>query len=44
LFTDVESLLWTGPTGAFKAWTEAIEAPKLFERALEVEGRLQQRA
>jgi 5'-3' exonuclease len=34
LFTDVDELRWKGPTKAFAAWTEKIEAPKLLERCL----------
>src|SRR5436190_1486842 len=32
LFESVETLRWRGPTPAFKAWTERMEAPQLFER------------
>lgn len=34
LFRDVEALRWQGPTPRFAAWTQAIGAPKLLERAL----------
>jgi 5'-3' exonuclease len=33
LFRDVEELQWHGPTDAFSAWAERIEAPRLLERA-----------
>ena len=32
LFGDVNELRWQGPTDAFAAWTERIEAPRLLER------------
>jgi 5'-3' exonuclease len=44
LFADVESLRWTGPTKAFAAWTAAIDAPRLLERALAVQAVVRQRA
>lgn len=34
LFGDIEELRWRGPTPAFAAWTERIDAPKLLERCL----------
>lgn len=34
LFDDVEALRWQGPTPSFRAWSERIGAPELFERAL----------
>src|SRR5262249_52557704 len=34
LFADVGGLRWRGPTDAFAAWTERMNAPKLLERAL----------
>jgi 5'-3' exonuclease len=34
LFSDVEVLRWTGPTTAFRAWTERIGDSKLFDRAM----------
>ena len=37
LFRDVESLSWSGPTKAFAAWTERIDAPKLLQRALDAQ-------
>ena len=33
LFNDVDELRWAGPTPAFAAWTEKMNAPKLLERA-----------
>ncbi|MFL6520484.1 MAG: 5'-3' exonuclease H3TH domain-containing protein [Chthoniobacterales bacterium] len=33
LFKKVETLGWRGPTPAFAAWTEKMEAPRLLERA-----------
>jgi 5'-3' exonuclease len=33
LFKNVETLRWRGPTPAFAAWTETLEAPRLLERA-----------
>jgi 5'-3' exonuclease len=44
LLSDVESLRWNGPTAAFATWTEGIDAPKLLERALEVQAKVRQRA
>jgi 5'-3' exonuclease len=44
LFSDVETLRWRGPTKAFGAWTERVKAPKLLERALEVQGKVGQRS
>lgn len=44
LFSDVETLRWRGPTNAFGAWTERVKAPKLLERALEVQGKVEQRS
>ncbi len=32
LFTTVETLRWRGPTPAFAAWTEKMEAPQLMKR------------
>jgi hypothetical protein len=34
LFGDVEELRWRGPTKAFAAWSQRIDAPKLLERCL----------
>ena len=44
LFADVESLRWCGPTEAFAAWTQRVEAPGLLRRALEAQEKVQQRA
>ncbi|HKP05424.1 MAG TPA: 5'-3' exonuclease H3TH domain-containing protein [Chthoniobacterales bacterium] len=33
LFKNVETLRWRGPTPAFAAWAEKMEAPRLLERA-----------
>ena len=33
LFRDVEELQWHGPTDAFSAWAERMEAPRLVERS-----------
>jgi hypothetical protein len=32
LFKNVETLRWPGPTPAFAAWAERMEAPRLLER------------
>lgn len=32
LFKKVETLRWRGPTPAFAAWAERMEAPRLLER------------
>jgi 5'-3' exonuclease len=40
LFTDVEALRWRGPTEAFAAFTRRIEAPRLLQRAMELQARL----
>jgi 5'-3' exonuclease len=34
LFRDVDTLRWRGPTDAFTAWTERMNAPRLLERSL----------
>lgn len=34
LFEHVATLQWQGPTGAFAAWTERMNAPKLLQRCL----------
>ena len=44
LFGDVESLRWQGPTDAFAAWTEGIDAPRLLQRALDVQETVRQRS
>ena len=41
LFGDVEELRWKGPTDLFAAWTEHIGEPKLLQRALEVQAKLE---
>jgi 5'-3' exonuclease len=43
LFRDVESLRWRGPTSAFAAWTESIGTPALLQRALEAQGKVEER-
>jgi 5'-3' exonuclease len=42
LFRDVEELRWRGPTRAFAAWTERVGAPKLLQRCLEAQAKLEQ--
>jgi 5'-3' exonuclease len=32
LFDDVEALRWRGPTGRFAAWTQAVDAARLYAR------------
>jgi hypothetical protein len=39
LFKKVETLRWRGPTPAFAAWTDRMEAPRLLERCEKVAGR-----
>jgi 5'-3' exonuclease len=39
LFENVDELLWRGPTDGFGRWTQAVEAPRLLERCLEVEAK-----
>jgi 5'-3' exonuclease len=39
LFRDVEQLRWRGPTKAFAAWTERMNAPKLLQRAIQARTR-----
>ncbi len=39
LFKKVETLRWRGPTPAFAAWAERMEAPRLLERCEEAAGR-----
>jgi 5'-3' exonuclease len=43
LFTDVEELRWRGPTAAFGPWTERMGAPKLLQRCLAAQAKLDQR-
>ena len=40
LFRNVDELRWRGPTSAFAAWTERMEAPRLLERSLKAQGGL----
>jgi 5'-3' exonuclease len=40
LFADVEELRWRGPTAAFAAWAERMDAPKLLERCLAAQAKL----
>ncbi|HZE57381.1 MAG TPA: 5'-3' exonuclease H3TH domain-containing protein [Chthoniobacterales bacterium] len=39
LFKNVEALRWRGPTPAFAAWAEKMDAPRLLERAKKAAGR-----
>lgn len=39
LFKKVETLRWRGPTPAFAAWAERMEAPRLLERCKKAAGR-----
>jgi 5'-3' exonuclease len=39
LFKKIESLRWRGPTRAFAAWADRMEAPRLLERCKKVAGR-----
>lgn len=41
LFDDVEALRWRGPTKAFAAWAERMDAPRLVDRAAKALERLQ---
>jgi 5'-3' exonuclease len=43
LFTNVEELRWRGPTAAFGPWTERMGAPKLLQRCLAAQAKLDQR-
>ncbi len=36
LFRDVDELRWRGPSSAFAAWTQRMEAPRLLERCLKL--------
>ena len=40
LFRDVDELRWRGPTSAFAAWTERMEAPGLLDRCLKASAAL----
>ena len=42
LFRDVDELRWRGPTSAFTAWTQRVNAPKLLARCLEAQAKLQE--
>ncbi|MCC2675385.1 MAG: flap endonuclease, partial [Ramlibacter sp.] len=44
LFDDVESLRWRGPTDAFAAWADRIGAPKLLQRALAAQEKVEKEA
>ena len=39
LFKSIEKLRWRGPTPAFAAWTQKMDAPRLLERAEKAAGR-----
>lgn len=41
LFDDVEVLRWRGPASEFAAWAERMNAPRLLERALKAQSRLE---
>jgi 5'-3' exonuclease len=41
LFRDVDELRWRGPTEAFAAWAERIDAPRLLERARKAKAALE---
>ena len=41
-FGDVDELRWRGPTKAFAAWTERMGEPKLLQRSLEAQAKLEQ--
>ena len=41
LFRDVDELRWQGPTGAFTAWTQRMQAPGLLERCRKLQTALQ---
>jgi 5'-3' exonuclease len=41
LFEDVEALRWRGPTDSFAAWTERLGAPKLLQRCLAAQAKVQ---
>jgi 5'-3' exonuclease len=41
LFEDVEALRWRGPTDAFAGWAERMDAPKLLQRCLAAQAKLQ---
>ena len=39
---NVDELRWQGPTSAFAAWTERVGAPKLLERSLAAQAKMEQ--
>ena len=41
LFANVDELRWRGPSQAFAAWTRKIDAPKLLERCLAAQSKVQ---
>ena len=41
LFANVDELRWRGPTQAFAAWARKIDAPKLLERSLAAQAKVQ---
>lgn len=41
LFADVDELRWRGPTEAFAAWTRTIDAPRLLDRSLAAQAKVQ---
>jgi 5'-3' exonuclease len=43
LFSDVEQLRWRGPTAAFAEWTQRMGAPKLLERSLQAQAKINER-
>jgi 5'-3' exonuclease len=43
LFGDVDALRWRGPTAAFAAWTQRVQAPRLLQRCLEVQAQVERR-
>ena len=40
LFHDIDELRWRGPASAFADWTRRVNAPKLFQRCLEAQAKL----
>lgn len=44
LFTDVDTLRWQGPTPAFAAWAERMDAPRLLQRAVDAQALVVRRA
>jgi 5'-3' exonuclease len=42
LFRNIDELRWQGPTPAFAAWSERMEAPRLVERCLKAQSSLSQ--